>query len=276
MKSVQSQVVFRNATSSALGRVTLAGFIRHSAGVAPFRRYGQYALVYLLDGSGRYRDTNSNDQAIGPGDLMFIFPKLGHAYGPGRGEHWTEFYLCFDGPVFDLWQTHGLLDPRQPVRHLEPIDAWLKKLEGILSAPRQPGFAPPLVEVCRLQQLLAEILTGAGNVAGPGDLQWAARACALLEADLERVVNLGALAAQLGMSYESLRKRFARVVGQPPARYRTARLIDRACELMQRGQISDKQIAEVLGFCDAFYFSRRFKQVTGQSPRQFRQKFAAR
>jgi len=39
---------------------------------------------------------------------------------------------------------------------------------------------------------------------------------------------------------------------------------------MQNRSLKDRQIAESLGFCDEFYFSRRFKAVTGQSPRQFR------
>ncbi len=74
------------------------------------------------------------------------------------------------------------------------------------------------------------------------------------------------------MSYESFRKRFTRVVGQPPARYRMARLMDRACELMQAGRALDKEIAGSLGFCDHFHCSRRFKQIVGESPRQFRQR----
>jgi AraC-like DNA-binding protein len=72
------------------------------------------------------------------------------------------------------------------------------------------------------------------------------------------------------MSYDGFRKRFTRATGLPPARYRGTRLIDRACELMQQGALTDRQIAEQLGFCDEFYFSRRFKQVTGRRPRQFR------
>ncbi len=59
-------------------------------------------------------------------------------------------------------------------------------------------------------------------------------------------------------------------MGTPPARWRAARIIERACELMLRGGLVDKQIADRLGFSDEFHFSRKFKQVIGQSPRQFR------
>jgi AraC-like DNA-binding protein len=29
-------------------------------------------------------------------------------------------------------------------------------------------------------------------------------------------------------------------------------------------------LIEVLGFCDEFYFSRRFREITGKSPSEFR------
>ena len=48
--------------------------------------------------------------------------------------------------------------------------------------------------------------------------------------------------------------------------------MDRACELMQNRTLKDRQIAGVTGRCDEFYFSRRFKSVTGQSPRQPRRR----
>jgi AraC-like DNA-binding protein len=120
--------------------------------------------------------------------------------------------------------------------------------------------------------MLAEIVTGAGRSRMyRDDLHWLDRATSLLEADLSQSVDWQAVGRQMGLTAESFRKRFTRLAGQPPAHYRIGRQIDRACELMQDRSLPDRQIAEALGFCDEFYFSRRFKAVTGQSPRQFRQ-----
>jgi AraC-like DNA-binding protein len=235
------------------------------------RVLGSYALVYLIDGSGRYRDENGLTLNVRAGDLFFLFPELGHTYGPVGASKWTELFLVFDGPVFDLWRKNGLLDPTQPLHHLEPIEHWAHEFEAILGAPRRPGVAPPLLEVCRLQTVLGEALLASGGRGPVGEeAAWAERACTLLESDLSRELDLRALAHDLGMSYDGFRKRFTRATGLPPARYRGTRLIDRACELMQQGALTDRQIAEQLGFCDEFYFSRRFKQVTGRRPRQFR------
>lgn len=269
----QAPIRAKNAVRSPLGQVSLAGFIRNGRGIPrrPLRVLGSYALVYVVDGGGRFEDATGLELAVVAGDLLLIFPELAHTYGPTSRTIWTELYLVFDGPVFDLWRATGLLDPRKPLLHLEPIEQWTARFETILGAPRQPGFAPSLLEVCRLQAVLGDALLGdARRGAQDEATAWLGRACTLLESDLDHDLDLRDLARDLHMSYDGFRKRFRRHVGVAPARYRAGRIVDRACELMQQGHLTDKQIAEQLGFCDEFYFSRRFKQITGRSPRQFR------
>lgn len=262
---------FQNAASSPLGKITLAGFgVRQSAALKKPRTFGQFALVYLVDGRGKYADANGHRKNLETGDMLILFPDIAHIYNPLPGTYWVTTYICFHGPVFDLWRQQGLLNPHKPIHHAEPVDTWSRRLESIFDASRQVGSAPPLLEICRLQQLLAEVVTGAGrSMVYQDDLQWLARVSGLIEANLTDP-DWEHVAHQVGLSVESFRKRFTRLAGQPPARYRMGRLVDRACELMQNRNLKDRQIAESLGFCDEFYFSRRFKSITGQSPRQFR------
>ena len=271
---------FNSAVSSPLGGVTSAGFMPDSTfGAGPDRVYGQYAIVYVLEGDAFYSDAHGMRQDIRPGDMILVFPDLAHTYGPKGPGVWTTLWLSFAGSIFDLWRGQGLLDDRKPVYHLEPLDVWFHRLDAILGVSRlaeygaspSTDYAPPLLEVCRLQMLLAEIVSGAGRqVAYQDDLRWASQACAMLDSTLAAETDWKKIAQQLGTTPETFRKRFTRLVGHPPARYRMRRLVDRACELMQERRLTDKQIADALGFCDEFYFSRRFKQITGTSPRAFR------
>jgi AraC-like DNA-binding protein len=56
----------------------------------------------------------------------------------------------------------------------------------------------------------------------------------------------------------------------------TERRIERAGDLLAFGNLRISQIAQQAGFADVDYFSRRFRQVTGLSPSEFRAKYSIR
>jgi len=255
-----------------LGRISSFGVVKDSRGVGQTMRIlNFYAIVYTVSGEGVYRDANGLEALLSPGDLVVVFPELPHTYGPRPGKKWTEFYMVFEGDVFDLWRAKGLLTPAKPIFHLEPVDYWLEKFQSIPEPTLGLGFPPSVRDVCRLQLAMAEALhserTGSRR---PQEKDWASRACILLEKDQARKKNMPAVARSLNMSYENFRKRFTRIIGMSPAKYRDSRIVTHACRLMQETALSNKEIAYQLGFADECHFSHRFKQLTGRSPLQFR------
>jgi AraC-like DNA-binding protein len=239
------------------------------------RVLGSYALIYLLEGSGSYRDANWHSQPVHAGDAILLFPELAHTYGPRAGEHWSELYLIFDGPAFDLWHEVGLLDVARPVHRLEPIDHWLDKLRAIVEQPRPVTLSGRVAEIYRLLGVLTEFLVpDSAQTLESADMRWLSTARDLLETHLNRDIDLAEAARQIGMSYASFRKRFQTQAGVSPARYRAIKRIDAACELLLHTDMTSKQIAESLGFNDEFSFSKRFKQIRGVTPRAYRQRSA--
>jgi AraC-like protein len=76
---------------------------------------------------------NGNAQAVAAGDLIWVYPDLGHEYGPWKGERWDEFFVVFDGPIFDLWLERFKSVCMQPV--ITPFQAAgsIATLQGILA-----------------------------------------------------------------------------------------------------------------------------------------------
>ncbi len=277
-RPIESRLIFSNDASTPLGRLTLAGFLKDSAGVGPaLRLLGRYAIVYLLEGGGRYWDGRGWACNVRAGDLLLLLPDLAHGYGPLAGQRWSEFYVVFDGPAFDLWRQSGLLHADPPVRQLSPIAHWMARLEETVVQQRPRTLAERTRQVSRFLALLTEMLThGAYDPPLASGPPWLAAACERLEADLERRVDPKSVAHDLGVPYETFRKHFQRHVGVSPARYRTVHRIDIACALLQDPDQTIQAIALRLGFSDEFHFSRRFKQITVQSPRAFRRQLPAR
>ncbi len=85
--------------------------------------------------------------------------------------------------------------------------------------------------------------------------------------------NLGlqALLQKSGYAEDYIRAQFKKITGKTPVQFLTEIRISHACFLIDtyKNSLSLTEVAEKCGFVDYIYFSRRFKQVTGLSPRQY-------
>ena len=82
--------------------------------------------------------------------------------------------------------------------------------------------------------------------------------------------NVGDMASAAATSRSGLQRKLKQVMGITPQDLLREARIKRACQLLCE---SDKTIAEIAyscGFTDPKYFSRSFKQSTGQSPTEFK------
>lgn len=272
-----AQPAYHGLTPGPLGRVSYAG-VHDSAIVTErmrMRYWNTYSLVYVRGGSARFQDEDGRDLPVGPGDLMLMFPRHGYRYLNDATTRWSETFIQFDGPIFDLWRKRHVLRPAEPVWRLEPLAYWQPKLAEI-AAPRverESEAESALRRVCLLQAFLAEAYSTVHRAEhDAGQSEWLKRAHALLDTDLGAYPNWEALAGRLDMSYDRFRKRFQSLTGQAPAQYRALRRIAWACELLKDRRRPLTDIAVTCGYHDVFHFAKRFQQATGLTPAQFRQR----
>lgn len=262
---------------ASFGSVLAAGYQRDSKGVTatPMRVLGHYAVVFLAGGSGRYQLRDREPWPCRAGDLLVVFPDIPHCYGPGAGEFWREYYLVFDGEVFDLWRSRGLLSPDRPVLRPPFFAGALREIRALVRSAGRPDMllSESLPLVCRLQQFLARAVRGRG-AADSGLPVWARLGVTALGSLPPATPAAAARAA--GMSYESFRKKFRALFGESPLAWSQRRIIERARRLMYEERLGNKEIAERLGFCDEFHFSKRFRRITGQTPSEARRALAGR
>ena len=148
----------QTAGTSPLGKITLAGTISKSRGIRRDepRVFGQWAIVYLVAGSGNYHDARGIDVPLRAGDVILVFPEVAHSYGPEPGGIWNELYVCFRGPVFESWRDAELFDVRNPVFHWKAPRIGLEILQPFFSKLNQPGQSM-LEAVTMWQQILSRI-----------------------------------------------------------------------------------------------------------------------
>lgn len=96
----------------------------------------------------------------------------------------------------------------------------------------------------------------------------------LMHADCARNWTLDELARAVGLSRTGLAERFRKAMGDTPLSHlRTVRM-QKAMHLLAETERPLDQVAEEVGYSDAFGFSKVFKREIGLSPRDFRRRDA--
>ncbi len=84
-------------------------------------------------------------------------------------------------------------------------------------------------------------------------------------------LNLNELLNKTGYAEDYMRAQFRAFTGKTPTEFLTEVRISHACFLIDvyKDSLSLTEISEKCGYTDYVYFSRRFKQITGTSPKQY-------
>ncbi|BDI28256.1 hypothetical protein CCAX7_003070 [Capsulimonas corticalis] len=228
-----------------------------------------YAMSYILEGRCRYTDPDGLELFLESGDLLFCAPGSRNRMEPAPGRQFSEVWVTFGGPIFDLWRDAKLLSHSKMLLHLEPLDYWLGRFEGLFEGNRDQ-----IQLVSAVQALLADMLPSDQSwQSNVEDREWLGMAKKLLTS-VERAedLDLVGIATEMNMSYSSFRRKFTALSHISPGRYHMTMLIERACQWMSESHITNKEIAERCGFCNEFHFSQRFKQIVGVPPREFRRR----
>ncbi|HEY3329680.1 MAG TPA: AraC family transcriptional regulator [Capsulimonadaceae bacterium] len=268
--SFKESILYHDAESCPLGSLYLIVTVKDAPGVVPtrpLRIYGHYATVFITRGHGTYSDANGYCGEVREGDIIFVFPELGHVYAPAAGTAWDEVYTVFDGVAFDMLRECGYLDPSRPVRRGLGSEEWLARL-GEVASISAGDRALGIVRFVELLTLVAG--QGSGRAAAASPAPWASRACNLLAANLETTPGVDSFAARMNMTGDSFRRRFKAEVGFSPIEYRLRKKMELACILLRSTTMPHAKIAQRLGFSDEYHFSKQFRERMGMPPKAYR------
>jgi AraC-like DNA-binding protein len=166
--------------------------------------------------------------------------------------------------------TSDLAKNEPAIPHL--LDAMAREVE--LDRVGAGGILARLADVLMATMIRAWVEHGCGKTSG-----WIAavrspdigRVLAAIHLEPDRDWTVGELARLMGASRSGFAERFARVVGETPARY-VARVRMHQARLWLKDGMRVASVAEKLGYDAEASFSRAFKRIIGAPPSEFRRR----
>jgi AraC-like DNA-binding protein len=231
----------------------------------------EYQINYITEGSG-ILETATDQFAVSPGSVIILRPGMWHRYRPDTSTGWNEHYIGFDGEFCTRLFQEGFFAANRPVLYIGFQENILQLFFEIIQSVKEEKTGHQQVIAATTILMVSKILSVIRNqeFAGKSIERTIQKACLYFRENLNKNINIEKLAQELNVGYSYFRQMFRKYTGISPTQYHLSLRIQKARNLLVSTDQSFKEIAIDLGFESYFYFSRIFKDKTGQSPMEFR------
>ena len=260
--------------------------------VYPIHTHDFSELVIVLNGHGTHF-TMKNNFKVGAGDLFVINGGLAHGYRDL--DNLILINVLFDlkrigmSPM-DISRSPGFhtlfsIDPvlRGDIPfasrlRLVPsqLDEVLKLIRAIEREMEEQNEGYRYMTAAFFMQLITLLSRYCSENREDNDRDFyrLGEAISFIEHNLHRNISIGELLEICPMSESSLQRAFKKITGTSPIDFHLKKRIDLACTLLKESDKPVTMIAYDTGFSDSNYFSRQFRKIRGESPREYRRRTA--
>jgi AraC-like DNA-binding protein len=232
-----------------------------------------HIFIYCIEGEGWVILENNKKLPIRKNTIMVIPAQMPHIYGATEADPWSiywfhlkgeaveRFIQCFDMDNFTLY-----VPATQAVRIINLFDLCYETL-------LYKGYS--IKHYLYVSQVMRHLL---GMIALlQGESQQDERKSVYVERSIQYMVEhvqssltLDELADYISLSKSHFIHLFKQVTGYSPIDYYMRLKIQRACQYLDLTDYSVKEVSKNIGIQDAYYFSRVFSKIMGQSPSDYR------
>lgn len=255
--------------------VTDAGYFPHAKGHFVERPNGAptHLVFACLRGSGWVK-SGTIEHSVQAGDLVWLHAKKPHVYGADHEDPWTIGWVHFTGDEAEHWRKYvGFPDsPAAVLSHVSAEGISALKLEQIYLHLEHGYSIPELVSTAITLRHALNLAAHAVRIGGPArsSKERIAAVRDHLRETLDQQHSLDELASAAGLSVPHFCALFRQQTGYAPIDFLIRQRMRHACRLLDTTDNSIGTIAGIVGYEDAYYFTRCFRRVLGCSPRDYR------
>jgi AraC-like DNA-binding protein len=251
--------------------VTDAGYFPRAANHGRRRPEGapEAIVIVCVDGYGRC-ESLGRTTVVGPGHALVLPQGRPHVYLADPERPWTIWWLHAAGT--QVPELLSVITPDGCEVLVELHDAYraIATIDDAIACFERDETTPSLISAAGagwslLAQLAADVVAGGRQRTEP-----VRQAQDYLRRNFAKPLSVAELARTAGLSPSHFSALFRAATGGGVVEYTKRLRMARARELLITSSRDIGDIAETVGYIDAFYFSRQFRTVHGCSPSDYR------
>lgn len=235
------------------------------------RVLNDYQLLYITKGAGVFSSVSCPETRVNAGTVILLFPGEWHSYHPDPDTGWDEYWVGFRGPFIDARVENSFFSRKEPLHHIGISSGIMNLFEEILNlaAEEKKGYQQMASSVV-LHILGSVYYKDKNNAITDTESLKQINAAKQLMKQVENMMKVEDVAAEIGMGYSKFRKMFKEYTGSSPAQYQLQQRLIKAKELLTTTDMNISEIAYALRFENPGQFSIFFRRREGMTPSEFR------
>lgn len=223
-------------------------------------------IEYVYSGTGTLQ-VEQTQYHPGPGDIYILTEKTNHSYWADSINPWTKIFINLKGTAVPMIVQAFELHKKVVYENCQALSTIFEELYDNLKANSD---VEQIMEECSM--LVLKLLTRlcqheARDRYIPDEAQNLKR---FIENNYQRNLSMDEIAASVFRSNDYANKLFKRYYGITPYAYYLDVKMANAKALLQRTNLSIKQVADRLGYKNDQYFSKQFHKIVGMTASKYR------
>lgn len=229
-------------------------------------------LFYCVDGKGWYSIGDKKYQ-VNANECFMLPQNIEHAYGSDEEHPWSIYWIHFGGeclPEFNKMQVVQKFFKPSLIKQSGEVTIHFSKIYKALEL----GYSTDnlvFANMC-LSHFLTLFIYNAKHdtVVEKDQMDCVDNAILHMQEHINDNITLNELSSHYNYSASRFSSIFKQKTGHSPIDYFNQMKMQKASQQLDFTNRSVKDIALSMGFDDPYYFSKRFKKITGMSPRKYR------
>lgn len=233
----------------------------------------EHLLILCVNGSGICA-VHGQTLPIGPGQVVLLPAGQAHHYEASVDTPWSIGWIHLRGSLAADYLEAMRLSATEPVMRISNLDQARKEFEVLYGLTQGTYSDTTLLALhTGMASFLTMLAYGRREIIPKkrDRVERVRRVIGFLHENLHRPVTLAQMAAVAHWTPNHFNTVFREMVNETPASFFLHLKLSRASDILKSTDHTIEAISAVVGFQDAFYFSRCFKRHFGITPSQYRQ-----